>query len=600
MQDGQGNPIGTFHQGDGTPIHRLYRGDGETIWPGYENDKTLVTWYSDWSEQDPADINYHIHDRVTVGWFLPQTDGSIEYNDTDGWDKVEAAIDNGDTLDSEITAGMGGGSGSDGYHDICDTQSARDNAISEMSSMLDTRGASGVTHNWEFPDAGTESEDYLRLIRDISNQTSYTQHLVIGPHNESHIGNLHDAAVTLGYEDLGEFISLYVDTSTIMAYPLAGTFSTYTYHESPLFSPWDDEYPDASPDDEAVYPPSVNYICWHAEYNYGIDPGQLILGTSMDGPIYVDVTDDGDPTGFLQEHDNDNGRFTNWDDEFSSIVDDPDWERQWHDEYQAATYWNSSTSELASFDDMDVIRRKAEYVVDNDFAGLMWFAWALDDDQDAGYASDDVIHSHVAGPSDEPPDTGYEVGSTDTMYSADFIPVDVPDLAEEGHVLVTIITRTWPSSVAPDSHPDWNLLDYQSESDTALAVYARTATDSEPEEYTFDWGSAEAIMEATMIAFEGVAEPTASDVELVYGSDSTSVSVPQQSVEDGDLSVAAGSVISTGDLSFDPPLEFDVMERDYLRVGHETIDSSGDTPSRTFENTSSGGMVGCSIVSSPN
>lgn len=333
----------------------------------------VIGYFTNWGiygEQPytARDIPYKNLTHIQYAFLKPESDGRVtsfdEYADEQillgemVWspkeyhDSTTSLIYLAHKNNVKVLASIGGWTGSDNFPALAGSAATRSNFCSNVRALVEQYGFDGVDIDWEFPcyeeHGGTanDAQNFVLLLaelRDTLDAMSGDKKLITLaiPGGSYH-----------GKNFLVEQFHHDVDYISIMTYDYTGEWSTYAWHNSPLYDYGSDE----------------NWSLNRAMEYYlqrGVPASKLNIGMAFYGKSFTGCQGPNQPfTGSGQSSIN-----------YSVLVskiESGEYTRYW-DETAMVPYCLSSTNEYFSFDDTLSIGLKAEYCMEKGFGGaIIW------------------------------------------------------------------------------------------------------------------------------------------------------------------------------------------------------------------------------------
>lgn len=260
----------------------------------------------------------------------------------------------------KVLLSLGGWGGCAPCSEVFSTAAGRSEFAQSVKSLNTFFGADGIDLDWEYPTisghpghrfAPEDKPAFTALVTELRN--------VLGK----------DQIITFAAGGFQKFLDESVDWKAVMpqvdyvnlmTYDLVSGFSTTTGHHTPLYS------------NAAQKESTDNCVQWLI--GQGIDPQKLILGAAFYGRTWEGVA--ATNNGLYQA-----GKFKS----FIGFKDFPTrlspaagYSMYWDSTAQAPYAYNAAQKLYATFDDKRSMALKAQYVVDNNLGGIMF--WQLGDD----------------------------------------------------------------------------------------------------------------------------------------------------------------------------------------------------------------------------
>lgn len=221
-------------------------------------------------------------------------------------------------------------------------------------------GFDGLDVDWEYPANEEEAANFVALLKAVRSaldeyaaQHAPGYHFLLtiaspaGPTNYAHL-------------PLGEIAGV-IDFFNFMGYDYAGSWSTAAGHQANLY-PTSDQNKTPFSTDKAL----SDYVA------AGVDPSKIVLGMPIYGRSFQNTDGLGQPYSGVGEGSWENGV---WDykvlPKSGATVE--------FDEEAGATYsYDPATRELISFDTVDMVKKKVDYVKEKGFIGSMFWEASAD------------------------------------------------------------------------------------------------------------------------------------------------------------------------------------------------------------------------------
>ena len=273
---------------------------------------------------------------------------------------------------------IGGWTWSDHFSDIAATEAARDKFVSSAVTFMDQYGFNGIDVDWEYPVGGGEAgnsnrpedrQNYTLLMGEFREQLDaleaqtgedYLLTIAAGA-GLSHLNNL----------ELPNLVE-HLDWINVMSYDYAGAWTSHTGFNSPLYH---------ANGDPLGAQTNVHASLSHV-LNSGVPSDKIVMGGPFYGRGWQGVPSANN--GLFQSHTGvpqgtwEPGNF-DYDDLKENYL--PTYTRYWHDEAQVPWLYNPATGIMISYDDPESLGIKSQYIVDNNFGGMMFWELSGDDDQ---------------------------------------------------------------------------------------------------------------------------------------------------------------------------------------------------------------------------
>ncbi|KAH6972659.1 glycoside hydrolase superfamily [Ilyonectria destructans] len=262
----------------------------------------------------------------------------------------------------KVLLSIGGWTWSTNFPAAASTEATRATFAKSAVTIMKDWGFDGIDIDWEYPTDDTEAANMVLLLQAVRKElNSYAaQHAsghhfqlsIAAPAGQEHYAKLHMA-------ELGDVL----DHVNLMAYDYAGSWSNVAGHNANLYPNEDNSGSTPFNTDDAV----------RAYLNGSVPSEKLILGMpiyghSFEGTAGIGQTFSGVGPGSQQQ----NGV---WD---YKVLPKAGATVKFDDTAQAYYSYDSSTSELISFDTPDMIRKKVVYLQELGLGGSMFWEASAD------------------------------------------------------------------------------------------------------------------------------------------------------------------------------------------------------------------------------
>jgi GH18 family chitinase len=151
-----------------------------------------------------SDIQFKKLTHVNYAFLIPTSTGG--YQGIENPSKLQSLVSSAHANGVKVLISVGGGGGGDGFHSIVANAGYRTNFVNSMLGFVNQYNLDGVDIDWEYPSDGTEANNFVTMMQQLSNTMHTNGKLctiaVIGLYGTSILNGVFDA----------------VDYLTIMAY----------------------------------------------------------------------------------------------------------------------------------------------------------------------------------------------------------------------------------------------------------------------------------------------------------------------------------------------------------------------------------------------
>ncbi|MEK5253554.1 glycoside hydrolase family 18 protein [Paenibacillus sp. FSL F4-0125] len=260
-----------------------------------------------------------------------------------------------------------GGWGNGGFSEAASTEEGRQKFAASAVQVVTDFPFDGIDLDWEYPcyseaDIKSSPDDkcnftlLLKAIRDALD--------VKGTADSRHYLLTIAAGADQYYIDGTEMdqVQKYLDFIQLMTYDMRGGFQILTGHHTNLFHTTGDLYRIST---EA----SVNMFI-----QAGVPREKIVIGVAFYSRMWKQVPDKNH--GFLQMAGTTGGYGPEYTELFANYINQNGYTRHWDDEAKAPFLFNGDT--FISYDDVDSITHKCEYVKREKLAGAMFWEYSCD------------------------------------------------------------------------------------------------------------------------------------------------------------------------------------------------------------------------------
>jgi chitinase len=269
-----------------------------------------------------------------------------------------------------VLISVGGASHSTNFSAVSATAATRANFAQSCVQFMTQNGFDGIDIDWEFP-GFADRENFTALLQELRSQLDaqgdadgcHYLLTIAAPAGPTHIANLQLAQ-----------IHPLLDWFNLETYDFTTASSLKTNFVAPLFT---------SEGALNVNAAVTSYL------GAGVPADKIVMGVRFVGTGWQGVgpannglyqTDTGPAPGTWDQP----GAAPSGSFGYQDIEDNylPSYTRSWDDEAQVPWLYNADTGIMISYEDPESLTAKADFVLSNQFGGIMIWELAADDDQD--------------------------------------------------------------------------------------------------------------------------------------------------------------------------------------------------------------------------
>lgn len=269
---------------------------------------------------------------------------------------------------------IGGATWSAKFSDVALTEASRKKFTTSCVAFMKHYGFDGLDIDWEYPTGSgnvgnierpEDPANFILLLTELRTQLD-AQGGLDGTHYllTMAAGSNQDAISQMDWKQVQEQL----DWINIMAYDYAGSWTSTTGFNAPLYASPNDPAP-ANNDDASI----------HAYLAAGVPPDKLVLGLPFYGRGWNEVGSEADglfqPYSQIPDGSYGEGLF-----EYSDLAQNwiTQMERHWDNTAKVPWLYNPKTGLMISYDDPESLKYKVEYAKDTHLAGVMIWELASD------------------------------------------------------------------------------------------------------------------------------------------------------------------------------------------------------------------------------
>lgn len=351
---------------------------------------TISVYVSDENLPKVTDDHLKMIDRLIVHFGRIAADGHLTL-DTLPHLRQAATLQRIRAVNPRISLILSIGGGNDAARSEFDAMvrqaSTRQAFVSSVKEALQAHQLDGVDIDWEFP-KGSQQADLIALLRELRVATTTSGHQP----SISMTG-----APAKWYAEQNKFAEYeqYLDQIAIMTYDMRGfgSFKTHAGHHAGLYT---------APDDPLDQ--SANSAVQHYQA-HGAPTNKLMIGAGWYSRRFTSVPEVNhglhQPVGYTQKA----GEYhTTYDRLEREYINKNGYTRYWDDASKAPYLYNATRREFISYDDVESMKYKAEYVQQHNLQGIIVWRYLSDPQSNDALLRqlDHTLHGSAAPSSTQP------------------------------------------------------------------------------------------------------------------------------------------------------------------------------------------------------
>lgn len=313
--------------------------------------KIIIGYYASWKKEgfDHTRIQYRYLTHVAHAFTKPDSEGNLIVEDDYVYPEL---IQTAHKNNVKVIMSVGGWGNCEGFPGMASTAENRKRFIDQVLKFCKDHDYDGVDIDWEFVSNPEEQQNFVTLIKELSEAFKAQTHpliLTMAAPSGDHWGRW------INYEQVVH----YFDYISCMTYDYHGEWTDHSGHNSPLYTCHND--PCGSFDESYVY-----------FMERKIPPNKLLLGIPFYGRSF-------DCKELYQKYKE--SRYYG----YSEIMNfrDSGWFYIWDDCSQVPYIRNQDETEIVSFDDDRSVSLKCRYIKEKKVAGIIIWELSLDYYQDS-------------------------------------------------------------------------------------------------------------------------------------------------------------------------------------------------------------------------
>jgi chitinase len=274
-----------------------------------------------------------------------------------------------------VLLSVGGWSASRYFSDVAASSSARRQFSASCLQIVEKYGLDGLDIDWEYPVTGGKRTDHkrasdkenfvllLRRLRSDLDALGNERHLLLTIASTGYRNHLND----LSLKEMSDIL----DWFNLMGYDFNEMQPKRTSHHSGLYA-WTASKMDA---DAIKYANSDAAVQWYLDH--GVPPEKIALGVPFYGQVWAGVPNENE--GLYEPYKGrpgEDGTLSYREIQRSYL---PVFTRHWDDQVKVPWLYNEKTKIMISYEDPESITAKANYVIQKQLGGMMFWDLGQDD-----------------------------------------------------------------------------------------------------------------------------------------------------------------------------------------------------------------------------
>jgi GH18 family chitinase len=181
----------------------------------------VMGYLPDWAG-DVTQVQYSKLTHLCYAFMIPNSDGSLQGIDQG---RLASMVSLGHAAGTRILISVGGGGGGGGFAGIVASATNRTNFVNNLLSFCSKNNVDGVDIDWEYPSAGTQANNFLTMMQQLStalhNQGKLLSVAVIGEDGDYIVNGIFpvvDIVMVMAYDDNNFLHSTYELGTQCLAY----------------------------------------------------------------------------------------------------------------------------------------------------------------------------------------------------------------------------------------------------------------------------------------------------------------------------------------------------------------------------------------------
>lgn len=264
----------------------------------------------------------------------------------------------------KVLLSIGGWTYSCNFAKPASTHEGREKFAKSAVRLVKDLGLDGLDVDWEYPKDDGEAQDYVKLLagtRKELDAASHTHH-----HDHQHGELLLTIACPAGPQNFEKLhlkaMDQYLDFWNLMAYDYAGSWDSHAGHQANLYPSHDDPF--STPFSTVK---AVDYYISH-----GVHPSKVVLGMPLYGRAFTATDGPGQAFSGTGQGSWEHGV---WD---YKVLPKEGAKEYVDRKIKASWSYDETGKVMVSYDNEEIARQKAEFIIERGLGGGMWWESSAD------------------------------------------------------------------------------------------------------------------------------------------------------------------------------------------------------------------------------
>jgi chitinase len=306
----------------------------------------------------PRNVNFRLYTHLCHAFLTADGDGNIR---NPGTVPSRELIGEAHKAGVKVLLSLGGWGWDKQFASIVSEPGAEDRYVKAVIEIVDGYDYDGIDLDWEYPDTGKEVVGFERLCRRFRKDLDAVgarkgRKMLLTMAASSNPG-------TLKWLDKG-FLLEAMDWVNVMTYDMAGDWTGYAGHHSPLF---------ASPKQPGGSPRSTELAMNYLLEERGLPADRLAVGIPLYGRGFAVkepyASTKGVPKARIPQ-----GNYSN----LHKLLHQEGWTRQWDDQTKNPWLVSPDRSVVIGYDDAESVALKTDWAMKQGFRGVFFWQAAAD------------------------------------------------------------------------------------------------------------------------------------------------------------------------------------------------------------------------------